>query len=354
MHLATFDVTSRRRDDLVRLLQEWTAAAARMTAGLESRRDGATGGSPHAPPSDTGEALGLPPAALTTTVGFGGSMFDDRFGLADRKPPALADLPRFPADNLDPNRTGGDLVVQACANDPQVAVHAIRNLVRIGFGTVRVRWSQLGFGRTSSTTHHQATPRNLFGFKDGTNNVTAEEDAELRRHVWVSAADEPEWMSGGTYMVTRRISMHIETWDREPLEGQEGIIGRAKGTGAPLGGADEFDQPDLSARGRGADGQPVIPHDAHIRLASPTNNGGVRMLRRGYNFVDGSNGVGHLDAGLFFICFVRDPHRQFVPMQMTLSSRDPMMEYIEHTGSGLFACPPGVAEGSFWGETLFA
>lgn len=351
MHVVALDVTTTDRDRLVALLRDWTTAAARMTAGAEAAPGGAVGGSPYAPPGDTGEALGLPASALTITVGFGASLFNDRFGLADRRPAALAELPHFPADALEPARSGGDIVIQACADDPQVAVHAVRNLIRLGFGTVAVRWSQLGFGRTSSTTRQQATPRNLFGFKDGTNNVTAEEDDELRRHVWVQPQDEPAWMSGGTYMVTRRIRMHIEIWDREPLEGQEAIVGRVKGSGAPLGGAEEFDTADFAAHDDA--GEPVIPVDAHIRLAAPSSHDGVRMLRRGYNFVDGSDGVGHLDAGLFFICFVRDPHAQFVPVQMALSSRDVMMEYLKHTGSGLFACPPGVPESGFWGETLF-
>ncbi len=351
MHVVALDVTMGDRDELVALLRAWTDAARRMTAGAEAAPGGAVGGSPYAPPEDTGEALGLSPASLTLTVGFGASLFDDRFGLAGRKPAALADLPHFPGDALDPARSGGDIVIQACSDDPQVAVHAVRNLIRMGFGTVVVRWSQLGFGRTSSTTRDQATPRNLFGFKDGTNNVTADQTDELRRQVWVPDGDEPAWMAGGTYLVTRRIRMHIEIWDREPLEGQEAIVGRAKGVGAPLGRDAEFDEADFDAVGD--DGQPVIAAEAHIRLASAAANGGARMLRRGYNFVDGSDGVGHLDAGLFFICFVRDPQTQFVPVQQALSSKDVMMEYLEHTGSGLFAVPPGLAEGGYWGETLF-
>jgi deferrochelatase/peroxidase EfeB len=171
LHFAAFDLTTDRREDLIRLLQEWTVASAAMTAGQSVGEFGATSGPYDAPPQDTGEALGLPPSALTITVGFGRSLFDDRFGLAAQLPPALIELPKFPADTLDPARTGGDLFVQACANDPQVAVHAVRNLARIGFGTTTVRWSQLGFGRTSATTSSQSTPRNLFGFKDGTANV---------------------------------------------------------------------------------------------------------------------------------------------------------------------------------------
>lgn len=289
LHFVAFDVTTSDRGDLVELLREWTRAARRMTRGLETEGGGAVGGSPYAPPADTGEALGLPASALTLTIGFGPSLFDERFGLRERKPAALADLPPFPRDDLDPARCGGDLCVQACANDPQVAVHAVRNLARIGFGKVAVRWSQLGFGRTSSTSRAQQTPRNLFGFKDGTNNLKAEDTQALDEHVWVRPGDGPDWLVGGTYLVARRIRMHIETWDRTSLGEQEQLIGRAKGSGAPLGQAAEFDQVDLHVKG--TDGEPMIPHNAHIRLASPDSLGGVRILRRGYNFTDGSDGL---------------------------------------------------------------
>ncbi|GAA3042909.1 iron uptake transporter deferrochelatase/peroxidase subunit [Actinokineospora globicatena] len=349
MHFVAFDVTTRDRADLVRLLRDWTAAAERMTAGKEAAEGGAVGGPRDAPPADTGEALDLPASALTLTIGFGASLFDDRFGLAARRPEALIDLPRFPHDDLDPRRSGGDICVQACSNDPQVAVHAIRNLARIGFGKVSVRWSQLGFGRTSATSTTQVTPRNLFGFKDGTNNLKAEDPAALAQHVWVT--EGPEWMVGGTYLVARRIRMHIEIWDRTSLVEQEDIVGRAKGSGAPLGQRDEFDAVDPHVRGAG--GVPLVADDSHIRLASE-NLGGARILRRGYNFTDGSDGFGHLDAGLFFVCFNRDSRTQFVPMQRALSTRDRMMEYLEHTGSGHFACPPGLADGGFWGERLFS
>src|SRR6185436_6997554 len=191
---------------------------------------------------DTGEALGLTPARLTLTFGFGSSLFDDRFGLAAHRPPALRELPPLPGDELDPARSDGDLCVQACANDPQVAFHAVRNLARIGRGVVTVRWSQLGFGRTSSTSRAQATPRNLMGFKDGTANLKAEDTAALAAHVWVAGdrAGEPAWLRQGTYLVARRIRMLIEAWDRAALGEQERTIGRHKDSGAPLGARDEF------------------------------------------------------------------------------------------------------------------
>jgi deferrochelatase/peroxidase EfeB len=234
-----------------------------------------------------------------------------------------------------------------------VAVHAIRNLARIGMGVVSVRWSQLGFGRTSSTSTSQATPRNLFGFKDGTANLKAEETDRLNEHLWVRAGDGPDWMTGGSYLVTRKIRMLIETWDRTSLGEQENIIGRTKGEGAALGQAKEFDEIDLVSR-NGA-GDPQVPVDAHIRLAHPDTNKGARLLRRGYNFVDGSDGLGRLNAGLFFMAYQRDPRTHFVPIQLNLARHDAMNEYLRHVSSGLFACPPGVSgPDDFWGRALFA
>jgi deferrochelatase/peroxidase EfeB len=352
MHFVALDVRTESREELVQLLRDWTVAAERMTRGLEAVDGGAVPEVYDSAPKDTGEALGLPASALTLTIGFGPSLFDERFGLADKLPAALKELPLFPGDDLDPARSGGDICLQACANDPQVAVHAIRNLVRIGFGKVTVRWSQLGFGRTSSTSTSQATPRNLFGFKDGTRNLKAEETDELEKHVWVQDGDGQDWLAGGTYLVARRIRMHIEIWDRTTLSEQEMIIGRNKGEGAPLGQVKEFDEPDFNVMGE--DELPLIADISHIRLASKEALGGVRILRRGYNFTDGTDGLGHLDAGLFFIGFMRDAHKQFVPMQRALGANDEMMEYIEHTGSGLFAVPPGVGEKGYWGSGLFA
>jgi len=358
LHFVAFDVTTDDRATLVDLLREWTVASARLTAGRDAGPRGAVGGVPEAPPDDTGEALDLPPSALTLTVGFGTSLFRDpagrdRFGIADRRPAALADLPHFPGDALERDISGGDICVQACANDPQVAVHAIRNLARIGFGAVTVRYSQLGFGRTSSTSRAQATPRNLMGFKDGTANLKAEDTAALREHLWAHSGDGAAWMEGGTYLVTRKIRMLVETWDRTSLAEQEAIIGRDKGEGAPLGRAKEFDPPDFAAMDPAGD--PVIPEVAHVRLAHPDSNAGARLLRRGYNFVDGSDGLGRLAAGLFFMAYQRDPRQQFVPVQLNLARSDVLNEYIRHVSSGLFAVPPGVLDAAgYWGESLFA
>ncbi len=359
LHFAAFDVTTNDRDRLVTLLRQWTEAAERMTAGKPAGSVGPVEGASNLPPDDTGEAIGLSPQGLTITFGFGPSLFrdadgKDRFGLADRQPAALRTLPHFPVDALDPARSYGDLCIQACADDPQVAVHAIRNLARIGFGTVAVRWSQLGFGRTSTTSTSQSTPRNLFGFKDGTKNIKAEETSAVAEHVWVAAGDDPkaDWLAGGSYLVARRFNMTIEVWDRQPLGDQEAFVGRTKDTGAPLSGGGEFTKPDFDMPG--SEELPVIAPDAHVRQVHPDFNNGARMLRRGYNFVDGSNAIGGLDAGLFFLAFVRNPDTHFIPIQTKMAANDALMEYLKVNGSALFAVPPGIGEGEYVGQALFS
>jgi len=347
---AAFDVLTGDRTELAAMLRAWTDAARRMAAG-ENVSDQDT--SLLAPPLDTGEAVGLAPGNLTLTFGAGPSLFDQRFGLGSRRPAALIDLPALPGDDLEPARSGGDLSIQACSDDPQVAFHAIRNLARLGRGTVALRWMQLGFGRTSSTSSAQTTPRNLMGFKDGTNNIVAEDQAAFDQHVWVGAGDTDQpWMVGGSYLVARRIRMLVESWDRTSLGEQQNVIGRFKSSGAPLSGTAEHDAVDLTAVG--ADGRPTIPATAHIRLAGPAENNGVRILRRGYSYTDGIDPVtGELDAGLFFICFQKDPAAQFVALQQRLGTTDALDEYIKHTGSAVFACPPGTQPGQDWSTHIF-
>ncbi|HEU0193390.1 MAG TPA: Dyp-type peroxidase, partial [Gaiellales bacterium] len=306
----------------------------------------------------TGEAVGLGPARLTVTFGLGPTVFrvngQDRLGLAAREPAALAPLGPLPGDRLQPGRSDGDLCIQACADDPQVAFHAVRDLAREARGAAVIRWVQAAFGRAAATGRDQVTPRNLQGFKDGTNNLDASDAAAMGQYVWVGDEEPQAWFRGGTYVVTRRIRMLIEHWDGSTLGDQQDTIGRFKESGAPLTGTHEHDRPNL--RERTASGKLVIPADAHIRLAAHSDNNGVRILRRGYSFNDGLVAAnGELDAGLFFICFQRDPHSQFVPLQRHLGSQDALNEYIRHTSSALFAVPPGAARpGSFVGAGLFS
>jgi deferrochelatase/peroxidase EfeB len=354
LNFAAFDVTSEAVEDLREILEQWTAAALALTSG-KPYQPGSQELSQ--PPVDPDEALGIGPARLTITIGFGPSLFGspgaDRFGLASRRPALLQPLPPFSGDSLEAGRSGGDLCVQACAYDPQVAFHAIHLFQRIAGGAATLRWSQLGFGRTSSTTRTQSTPRNLMGFKDGTDNIRAEEATAMSEYVWVGSEDGPTWMAGGTYLVARRIRILFDVWDTTSLEGQQRTIGREKLSGAPLGGTSEYDPVDLDATD--GNGELAIPANAHIRIANPRNNDGQRILRRGYSYSEAAEpGDGELDAGLFFIAFQRSPERQFIPLQQRLAASDALNRHTLHTSSAIFACPPGIQPGGFIGEQLLA
>jgi deferrochelatase/peroxidase EfeB len=356
---AAFDLTTARRDDLVTLLRDWTRAAARMTAGDTAAPlpPDATGATP-----DSGDALGLAPSRLTLTFGFGAGLFvrdgHDRYGLAALRPPALIDLPRFNGDQLVGARSDGDLLVQACADDAQTAFHAVRQLAQLAYGAADKRWLQTGF---LPDAPQGTTPRNLMGFRDGTQNPPTGDDTAMQRFVWVG--DEgPGWMRGGSYMVFRRIRIALEHWDRTDVDFQEQTIGRRKYSGAPLTGSAEFDDLDLDRTD--ADGNSVIAENAHVRLASAAANDGAQILRRSYGYNDGvvftaerwppwRQGMEY-DAGLLFVAFQRDPRSGFVKIFEPMAKLDALNQFTTHVGSGLFACPGGAAPGGFIGERLFA
>jgi deferrochelatase/peroxidase EfeB len=336
------DSTDRRA--LQTLLARWSAAAAVLQQGKPVGAVQPT--SEVQPPVDTGEAFGLSPASLTVTVGLGPSVFADRFGLASRKPKVFGELPALNGDYLQPELTGGDLSVQACADDPQVCYHAVRNLARLGRGTVYPFWAVLGFGRASAGPNQQ-TPRNLLGFKDGTRNIST--DAQYDQFVWVNGSDQP-WMDGGTYQVARKIRMLVETWDTDRVGDQQRIIGRHKETGAPLTGTIETDTPDFSTHDPG--GESVIDERAHIAIAAHEHNDGTMIKRRSYNYTDGLDANGQLNAGLLFISYQNDP-ANFVKLQNRLGATDLLNEYIRHVGSAIFAIPPAPESGHYLAQPLF-
>ncbi|AVF34367.1 iron uptake transporter deferrochelatase/peroxidase subunit [Rahnella sikkimica] len=342
----TFDLTTSTRQDLQILLARWSSAIAQLMKGgtigqVEPARDSGVG-------MDTGEAMDLGPASLTVTVGLGPRVFTDTFGLAQHKPALMRNLMPLPSDDMQPELTGGDLSLQACADDPQVAYHAIRDLARIAksTGAAQTRWTVMGFGRASAGKG-QSTPRNLFGFKDGTRNITGK--ADFDKYVWIKDGG-PAWQQNGSYQVVRKIKIHIESWDTDRVSDQNNVFGRHKVSGAPLTGTKEFDTPDFKKKD--ADGNLIIPATAHISLASHENNQGVKILRRSYNYTDGLNNMAQLDAGLLFISYQKDP-AQFEALQTRLGSSDALNEYISHIGSGIFFVPPAPKEGSYIGAEMF-
>ncbi len=357
-YFAALDLVTTKRDDVAALLRAWTEAAARMTSGQTA----APLGNDHSVPgADPGETLGLPPARLTVTFGFGAGLFvkdgQDRYGLATRRPEALVDLPRFVGDQLVETRTGGDVSVQACADDPQAAFHAVRQLVRLAYDAAEVRWTQAGF---MPDYGGKETPRNLMGFRDGTNNPKIADAAAMEKMLWVGE-EGPDWMQGGSYMVTRRIRIALEHWDRMKVNFQEQTVGRHKYSGAPLGKQHEAEPLDLDAAD--GDGNPVTPENSHVRLAAAASNDGAQILRRPYSYNDGVNftaerwppwrQANEYDAGLFFLAYQRDPRTGFIKIFENMAKLDMMNQFVTHVGGGMFACPRGAAQGEFIGERLF-
>jgi deferrochelatase/peroxidase EfeB len=302
---AAFDATAANRHELRDLMRGWSAEAARQTK------------------THRGEHL-------TVTFGFGPGLFaQNRYGLASRRPPALNPLPPFAGDALDPAICGGDFAIHVCADDAEVARAAMGR-----FRGADERW------RIDGTRGTHGTPRNRMGFKDGTNNIAGDDPTATKHSVWVGPRDNPAWLRGGTYLVARRIRMKLDEWNATPVSRQERVIGRHKKSGAPLGAKHEFDQADFDAGVR--QGNPTIPTDAHIRLASPDANGRKMLLRRSYDYAD----------GLLFLAYQRNP-RQFVAIQRRLGERgDALGRFIVHEGSALFACPPNARRGGYIGDTL--
>lgn len=341
VQLAAFDLAEGvGRDGLRTLLQRWTRAAERLTAGEPAEE------------FDNQVALDAGPCSLTVTVGFGAALFD-KAGLADRRPPGLEPLPAFPGDALDPARGDGDLFVQIGADDVLVTVHALRVLQRLAAGTAAQRWQSAGFARTPGAAARPVTGRNLMGQIDGTNNPRPDEEGFAAKVFCAAGGDQPAWLAGGSYLVFRRIRMLLDHWEALPVDRQERVIGRRKSDGAPLGapaGAGERSPVDLSAQG--PDGTLAIPADAHIRVAAPAANGGAAMLRRGFSYHDGLLPDGSPDAGLLFLAFQADPRRGFTPVQRKLSRGDGLSRFLRHEAGGLYALPPGAPPGGYLGQQL--
>ena len=312
------------------LLRRWSDAADRLMAGQPL---GA---------SDDAVVAGLGPAALTVTVGFGQSLFGQAGIPASARPEALAPLPAFAGERLDPARSNGDIGVVVAADDKVVASHAARVLRRLAAGTAHVRWQMSGFNAARGAGPDSATGRNLMGQIDGTNNPRPTEPDFAARIF--AGAQAPDWLRGGSYLVVRRIRMLLDTWDTVPTPDQERVIGRRRDNGAPLTGGDEHSAADFGVRT--ADGSLVIPPDAHMRLAAPAANEGAAMLRRGFSYVDGD------ESGLLFLAWQADPRRGFIPVQQRLVAGDALRRFIRHETSALFAVPGGVAPGTYIGQAL--
>ena len=304
VYFVVLDLHSTDRAEVIQMFKNWTDYSSKLVDGELVKKDGSN---TLLPPSDTGETVGLNPYRLTLTFGVSIS-FLKKMGLEKKRPQAFREFPPFPKEQLQDKYTGGDIVIQACADDEQVAFHAVRNLVRKARNTVTMKWSQSGFAAIGDRL---AAPRN-----------------------------SNDWMRGGSYMAVRRIQMFLETWDRTNLQEQENTFGRYKDSGAPFGKKNEFDKVELE----------LLPVDSHVRLAKEVNK---PIYRRSYSYSDGiDERTGQFDSGLLFLSFQKDPD-SFVKVLTNLGAQDKMNEYVTHIGSGLFACFAGIKKGEYIGQKLF-
>ena len=330
VYFAVLDLRSIELEEIKQMFKDWTDYTEKLMSGelvapeLKNHL---------LPPADTGETVGLNPYRLTVTFGISPT-FLDKLKLDSKKLPEFKDLPHFPRDQIKDKYKGGDICIQACADDAQVAFHAVRNLVRKGRSLIDLKWTQSGF---LPIGNGKETPRNLFGFKDGTENPKNEND--FKNVVWY---DKNNWLKNGTYLIVRRIQMHLETWDRTNLQEQENTFGRYKESGAPFATID--------IEKKGSDGKPIIPIDSHVYLAKKA---GTKICRRAFSYSNGIDEIsGQFDAGLLFLCFQKDPE-QFIKIQNSLGNEDKLNEYITHVGTGIFACFGGVKKGEYIGQKLF-
>ncbi|RKN47739.1 Dyp-type peroxidase [Micromonospora endolithica] len=318
------------RAALGRMLRLLSDDAARLTQGRPAL-------------ADTEPELGLLPARLTVTFGFGPGLYRAA-GRDDRRPDSVVDLPPFRVDRLQSRWSGGDLLLQICADDPLTVVHAQRVLVKDSRPFATVRWVQQGFRRAAGAEPGR-TQRNLFGQLDGTANPKP--GVPLDTAVWVP--DGPDWLRESTTLVVRRISMNLETWDLLGRADREVAVGRRVGTGAPLTGTGEHDEPDFAALG--PDGLTVIPDFSHLTRAHVTDDR-LRILRRPYNYDGVPTADGTADSGLVFASYQADIARQFLPIQRRLAERDLLNEWTTPIGSAVFAIPPGCPPGGWIGRQL--
>lgn len=333
LYLLSLDLLSIDKKEIIELFKAWTKLADLKTHGGRMQ-DSAN---EMLAPNDTGDADDLDYSNLTVTFGFGASFFSkngvDRYGIKHKAAQYLRKIPVMPNDKLNDALCDGDLCIQICAPDQQIAFHMVRNFIRIAARVATPKWLEHGF----LTSPYTKTARNLFGFKDGTAN---NEHAMLSDEVIWAGANEPAWMQGGSYLGYRKIPMFLEIWDRVSMLDQEDTFGRKKESGASYGQEHEFDETKPEA----------MPDTAHIRLVRQTKQ---HIHRRAYSYSAGINArTGAIDAGLLFICFTRNPDQQFLPMLKVLGLKDQLNEYSVHIGSALFACPKGLREGEYLGQSL--
>ncbi|MGH1493218.1 MAG: Dyp-type peroxidase [Acidimicrobiales bacterium] len=336
--VAAFDVAVGSAEELAATLITLSAEMERVMAG-----EPGPGADDILPPPDSG-ILNAGQGSTAVTLAVGASLFDNRFGLADRAPTELIPMPQFRNDRfVRPELSHGDLALLITSDQQQGAVHALHQAVRVTTGKLRLRWVQEGYNDLLPPEANSIAPtRNLLGFRDGSSNLDTSDEALMDQHVWVQPDDgEPDWAVGGTYLAVRVIRMLIEFWSTAALVRQEQIFGRHRVSGAPFGQSSEGEEPTFVSD----PSDESVPLRSHTRLANPRTPGTSRILRRGFSYLNGADAGGGLDQGLLFLSFQRSLTSGFLNVQSRLEG-EPLEDYIKPVGGGLFFVPPGPGDDS--------
>ena len=286
---------------------------------------------------DTEPEVAANPARLTITMGVGRNLLEQ---LDVPIPGSLPPIPAFKTDALDLRWGQTDLLLQVGSDDPLTLAHAQRMLTKDLSTLTTMAWIQSGFISPTPGTESGKASRNLMGQVDGTVNPQLDQFDEV---VWIN---DGSWADGGTVLVLRRIRMMMNDWDLIDRPAKEIALGRTLDTGAPLGGQSESDPVDFDAIDD--NGLPVIPRDAHIRLAHASTPE-ESILRRPYSYDEGIID-GTADMGLLFAAYTKNPSKSFIPMQERLAESDSMNRWLTTIGSAAYLMLPGVSEGELLGH----
>jgi dye decolorizing peroxidase len=331
MGLDLIDPTPEAADAVLRLVSD---DAARLTQGQPAL-------------GDTEPGIAASPAGLTITVGLGRQLFT-RTGRADDIPSSLVEIPAFATDALERPWDQTDVMIQIGSNDAVALNHAVRMVTKDLSTLTRVRWTQEGFLPNGPAIPGGVGRRNLMGQVDGTVNPVPG-TPEFATVVWDESSG-PDWVTGGTVLVLRRIRMLLDEWEKLDPETQENVIGRRQHTGAPLGGTHELEAFDYEAVDE--NGLPVIPEDSHIRVSHAATTAEM-ILRRPYSYNAGMR-EGTNDMGLLFAAYMRDPATSYIPMQRRVAQLDAFNRWNTTVGSAAYFLPAGAREGGYIGEGIFS
>ncbi|MBI1352042.1 MAG: Dyp-type peroxidase [Actinomycetales bacterium] len=328
--LDLIDPSPRTADAVLRLVSD---DAARLTQGQPAL-------------GDTEPGIAASPAGLTITVGIGRQLFE-RTRRADAIPDSLVEIPAFPTDAFEKPWVQTDMIVQIASDDAVTLTHATRMVTKDLSTLVSVRWMQDGFLPNEPAVPGGVGRRNLMGQVDGTVNPEPG-TPDFNTVVW-DDSEGPAWVTGGTVLVLRRIRLLLDDWEKLDPTTQENVIGRHQDSGAPLGGTSELEAFDYEAVD--ANGLPVIPEDAHIRVARAASTEQM-ILRRPYSYNAGMRN-GTNDMGLLFAAYMRDPATSYIPMQTRVAELDAFNRWNITIGSAAYFLPAGAREGGYIGEGIF-